>query len=57
MDVMISQFSVSKTIHVLDVERQLVVGHLIPVLLISALHLESKKLEVEKVTEWSWLQR
>lgn len=57
IDVTISQFSVSKTVHVLDVERQLVVDHLIPVLLIPALHLESKKLEVQKVTERSCLQR
>ena len=43
--VKILQFSVPKTVHVLDVERQLVVDHLILIPLIPALRLKSKELE------------
>lgn len=48
-----SQFSVSEAVHVLNVERQLVVDHLLPVLLIPTFRLQSEELQGQAATEGS----
>lgn len=44
-DVSVSQLSVSQSVHVLDVQRQLVVDHLISVSLVPTLRLQGKQLD------------
>lgn len=56
INVRISQFSVPKAVHVLNVEGQLVVDHVTSVFLISTLRLQSKNLEGEKVRKRNCLQ-